>query len=108
MHNRTLQALNNRQLMVQQAENAILAYTVNWEAVLDGDTISTSTWTAENGGTVASESNTTLIAEAQLSGDPGRYRFTNKITTAAGDTDERQIVVVVTDNDLNTYSDYCS
>ena len=106
-HNTTLNALQPSGIF-QQQENAAIIYTVNWAGLLDTDTISTSTWTAENSGsTIANEANTTTTASARLSGTPGKYLFTNKITTAAGDTREKQIVLVVKDNDHAVNTDYC-
>ena len=103
MHNKTLNALK-KSMTVMQAENAAITYSVNWAGLIDTDTISTSTWTAENSGsTIANEANTTTIASARLSGTPGRYLFTNKVVLAGGDSMERQITLIVTDND----SDYC-
>ena len=107
MHNKTLNALN-REMTVQQAENSAITYTINWAGMLDTDTISTSTWTAENGGTVASEANTTTTASARLSGDPSKWLFTNKVVLASGDTMERQITLIVRDNQKGAISDYCS
>lgn len=81
--------------------------TINWAGELDTDTISTSTWTAENSGsTIANEASTNTTASARLSGTPGAYLFTNKITTAAGDTREQQIEVQVLKNDRAIVRDY--
>ena len=106
MHNKTLNALSQRGTVIQQSENAAIEYEVDWAALLDTDTIATSTWTAEDQGTIANESNTTTSAKATLSADVGYARFTNKITTAMGDTDERQITLVVKAN-AYPISDYC-
>jgi len=107
MHNKILNALK-QEMTVEQAENAAITYTVNWSGMLDADTIATSTWIAENGGTVANEANTTTEASARLSGSPSKYLFTNKVTLASGDTMERSITLIVRDNQKGAISDYCS
>ena len=53
MHNKTLNALSQRGTVIQQSENAAIEYEVDWAALLDTDTIATSTWTAEDQGTIA-------------------------------------------------------
>ena len=106
MHNRTLNALHPSGLFSQQ-ENEVIVYSVNWAGVLNTDTISVSTWTAENSSpTIASESNTTTLASAKLSGSPGTYMITNKITTAAGETREKQLTLKIKDNNSDYISDY--
>lgn len=105
---RTVNAIHTKEQRFRQQENAQLTYTVNWAAQLDtGDTISASAWSTEDSGvTIASESNTTTTASAQLSADsPGSYRIVNKVTTANGDVDERIIALVVEDNDETAAAD---
>ena len=103
---RTLNARFN-ELQAKQTEDSAETYTVNWAAELDTDTISTSAWSAEDSGvTIANEANTTTTTSARLSGSPGRYRIINKITTAAGDTMERYLDLIVMENDLWYYPDY--
>ena len=84
---------------VKKDPEAVLDYTINWTAWLDGDTILTSVWTVPTGITKDSESNTTLRATAWLSGgtDGTNYIVVNTIVTAAGRTDERSVVVYVRD-----------
>lgn len=107
MHSRTLNALSGQCLKYTQAENSALTYTVNWAAILDTDTVSSSTWTAEDSGlTIANEANTTTTTSARLSGSPGKYRATNKVVTAAGDTHERYIDLTIKDNDAGYTDDY--
>ena len=96
---RTLQALSQDRLKAVQNENAVLSYSVNWGAQIDTATISTSTWTSEDSVTIASDSNTTTTATANLSGGVGCYRVVNKITTSDGQIDERIIVLTILDND---------
>lgn len=98
----------------QKDPNAILDYTVDWSAWLaSGETISTSTWTASTGITIATTpapSNTGTTATVWLSGgtvnggeelgvsggiSQRAYRVTNRITTSAGRTDDRSIFVAV-------------
>ena len=106
MHNTTMQAQRLIQTFSQQ-ENAARTYTINWASVIDTDTIATSTWTAENNGTVANEASDNTTASARLSGTPGKYLFTNKITTTTGgDTLEAQIMLIVRDNEIIIDSAY--
>lgn len=108
MPNRTLQARQRKSQMFEQQENAEILYAVNWNAELDTDTISSSTWTEEtSGATLADETNTTTSASVRVSGDRGQHLITNKIVTTNGDTMERQLIVKVLDNDIGVTSDYC-
>ena len=79
--------------------NETLDYTVDWSDSLTtvSDTISTSTWTVEDGLTLTSNSNTSTTATAWLSGgEPGRtYAATNKIVTAGNRTFEKTIYIQV-------------
>lgn len=107
MHSTTLNALQHRMLDFRQEENAAVTYVVNWAAFLDGDTISTSSWSTEDGSlTIANEANTTTTASCRLSGDVGKYRAVNKIVTAAGDTHERYIDLAIRDNTSGYAYDY--
>lgn len=74
---------------------AELDYSIDWSDWLGIDTIGTSTWVADSGITVESDSNTTTVATVWLSGGTVNtyYRVTNTIVTAAGRTDERSIYV---------------
>lgn len=77
--------------------SAVLDYQIDWETWLDGDTISTSTWTVPSGITQDSETETTTTATIWLSGGTAQtnYNVVNKIVTAAGRTDERTIRIMV-------------
>lgn len=77
--------------------DAILDYENDWEDWLDGDTISSSSWAADTGLTVDSDSHTTTTATAWLSGGTigVAYDITNTIITASGRTDERTIRITV-------------
>lgn len=74
---------------------AILDYPIDWSAWLDGDTIATSTWVAEDGITIDSDTNTATTAVVWLSGGTlgMTYRITNHIVTAGGREDDRTITV---------------
>ena len=76
---------------------ATLDYSVEWSQWLDGDTISTSSWTVTTGLNNTSESTTTTKATVWLSGGSigGVYSAVNTITTATGRTDERTITITV-------------
>lgn len=74
-------------------------YPFNWVPVLDGDTISTSTFLLPDGLTSVSTGNTTSSATIFVSGgSAGRiYRITNRITTAGGRTFDKTIRVKVSE-----------
>lgn len=77
---------------------AVLDYAIDWSEWLGADTIATSTWTVPSGVTKGADSHTTTTATVWISG--GRqgsspYVITNRITTAAGRTDERSIEIPV-------------
>jgi hypothetical protein len=78
---------------------AVLDYTIDWTKWLDevGDTIAMSTWIVPTGLTKVTETNTTKLATVWLSGgtDGTNYTITNRITTAAGRTDDRSITIRV-------------
>ncbi len=77
---------------------AELDYSIDWTAWLDGDTIATSEWTVPGGLAKESDQETTQVTTVWLSGGgpPGRhYLVKNRITTAAGRTDERTIEIVM-------------
>lgn len=77
--------------------DAVLDYGFDWTSWLDGDTISTSAWSADAGITVDSDSNNTTSTTVWLSGGTAgtTYEVTNQITTAAGRTDDRTIRIKV-------------
>ena len=59
-------------------------YTITWTATLNGDTISSSSWTVDPGLTVDSDTNTTTTATVWVSGGTAGnyYRLTNTVVTA--------------------------
>ena len=79
--------------------NAVLDYTIDWTLWLDSDTISTSVWSADSGITIDSSSSDTTSATVWLSGGTAGtvYMVTNRITTAAGRTDDRRLLIRVVD-----------
>lgn len=72
---------------------------VDWSAVLETDTITSSNWTVPAGLTLVSSQNTTTTARAYLyAGVLGEhYYITNSIVTAAGRTTNRTFVVRIID-----------
>jgi len=77
---------------------AVLDYGWDWNDWLDGDSISTSTWSisgADSSLTEASSSVAAGIATIWMSGgtDGVIYTVTNKVVTAGGRTDERSFMV---------------
>lgn len=75
----------------------VLDYELDWTARLDGDTISTSTWTAPAGITKNSDSHTTAVSKIWLSGGTlaVRYDLLNRITTAAGRTMDQTVSIKI-------------
>lgn len=77
--------------------DAILDYAVDWSRWLAGDTIAASVWLVPTGLTKVSDSNTATRAIVWLSGGSAgvTYTVTNRITTAAGRTEDRSFAVRV-------------
>ncbi len=77
--------------------NEVLDYVRDWSALLDTDTISSSTWTPDVGITKDSSSNTTTTATVWLSGGTAgtTYGVLNRIVTAGGRTHDFTIRIVV-------------
>lgn len=75
--------------------DSTLDYQIDWATWLDGDTITTSSWAADSGLTIDSDTNTVTTATVWLSGGTlgQRYEVTNTIVTTAGRTDERSFIV---------------
>ena len=89
--------------------DAVLDYPINWASSdgtndgsssdtgwLQGDTISTATFTVDSGITKDSESNTTTTATVWLSGGTAgqRYTVTCRITTTSGRTEDQSIQII--------------
>ncbi len=77
--------------------NAVLDYTFDWSAWLGADTIASSSMIVDTGITNSSDSNDTDSATIWLSGGTAgtEYKITNRITTAAGRTADRTILITV-------------
>ena len=92
----------------QKSPNEVLDYVRKATVFLDTDTISTSTWTTDNGITVDSSSNDTDSATVWLSGgtDGNTYKVTNKIVTATGRTKEQHFFIKVIDPEAQQVRDY--
>lgn len=80
--------------MFVQDSNAVLDYVVDWSAWLVGDTISTSTFTADTGLTVGTTSHTTTTATVWISGGTTgqKYNVVNRITTVGGRTNDHTLI----------------
>jgi hypothetical protein len=78
--------------------DAILDYRFDWSDWLGTDTISTSTFTVPSGLTKESESKTTTTTTIWLSGGTvgQHYGVANRIVTAGGRTEDRSIMIHVT------------
>ena len=78
--------------------DAVLDFTIDWSDVFpSGDDISTSTWSADTGLTVDSDTETATTTTVWLSGGTKGYSYdvTNHVVTAAGREDDRTIAVQV-------------
>lgn len=75
--------------------DAVLDYELDWSEWLDTDTIASSSWTADTGITIDSDTNTTTTATVWVSGGTvgERYEVTNHIVTTAGREDDRSIKI---------------
>lgn len=102
---RTINPLTTLRAVYQQPEHAILPYTIDYSAMLAGDTIVSSTWECKEAATLV-PSNTDTTATVTVSGAPGRYVIVNTVTTAAGVVEQRTLVVEITQNDEAGARDY--
>ena len=82
--------------------DARVDFSIDWSDWLGSDTISASSWTysgpsSPSGMVEESESNSTTATTVEVSGGTANrdYYATNRITTAAGLTDERTILIRV-------------
>lgn len=77
----------------------ILDYQIDWETWLNGDTISTSTWTVQSGITKVTDTKGTYTTTIWLSGGTigQRYTVTNHIVSAAGREEDQSLVVYITE-----------
>lgn len=87
--------------MIRKSPNDNYKFTVDWANELGVDTINAnpggSTWTAEAGITIDSETNDDTTATIDLSGGTAgvTYTLTNQINTAGGDVYEKNIYIKV-------------
>ena len=102
-NDRNINALQYESFPAQQSEGAALKYTINYAAVLGSEEIVASTWSGNT--TIATPTNTTTSTAAIISGQPGHYKITNKITTAT-QTHERIISLHIKRNDNSVIGDY--
>lgn len=102
---RTINPLTASRAVFSQGENSALPYTIDYGPMLNGDTITASTWICRDALAIVA-SNTTTTATATISGSPGTYAIVNKITTAAGLVDERKLVLTIVENDEPTAEEY--
>jgi len=83
--------------------SAVIDFQINWAATMaessPADSISTSSWTADHGVVVDSNSKTTSTTKVWVSGGRvGKYsNLVNTIVTAGGRTLERTIVLDIVD-----------
>jgi fructosamine-3-kinase len=77
--------------------NAVLDYSIDWTRWLAGDQIAASEWIVESGLTKMADSKTSTSATVWLSGGTAgqSYIVTNRITTAAGRTEDRSFTIRV-------------
>jgi hypothetical protein len=105
--NRIINAIQWAEASFTQSENSALTYTINYAAILQSDTIATSTWSCKSTGvTIVNETNTTSITSAKLSGTPGQYNVLNTIATAVGDTIECTVKLTIAANEGSAGKDY--
>jgi len=77
--------------------NAVLDYSIDWTRWLAGDQIAASEWIVPSGLTKMADSKTSTSATVWLSGGTAgqSYIVTNRITTAAGRTEDRSFTIRV-------------
>jgi len=79
---------------------AILDYNIDWnDWLINGDTISSSSWTLSTGITLQSSSVTDGVTTAWISGGTlgTTYYATNRIDTTQGRREERTITLIIED-----------
>jgi len=76
---------------------AVLKYQFDWSDWLNGAQIQTSVWAADTGVTVSGIAPVGPITAVSVSGGTERtaYRVTNTVTSDAGETDTRTVLIVV-------------
>jgi hypothetical protein len=83
--------------MICKGPNESYKYTVDWSNELGVETIATSSWVAEAGITIDSDTNDTSTTTVDLSGGTAgtAYEIYNEITTNAGSIFRRYIYCMV-------------
>lgn len=91
--NRTIRADASGRVWPDKDPDAVVDYTVDWQAFTQGDTISTSIWTVPAGLTKGTDTFTDETATVFLSGGTTNtaYSIINTVTTADGRTFERSV-----------------
>ena len=81
----------------QKDPNAVLDYTLDWTLWLNGDTITSDTWTVPGGLTSVLEVTTARTSTIWLSGGTTgtEYTLVNRIVTIGGRTEDRSVVISV-------------
>ncbi len=82
-----------------KSKDSVLDYKIKWTKWLGTDTIATSTWDADSGITVDSDTNDITSATVWLSGGTTgeTYCVKNTITTSGGRTEKKAFHVVIED-----------
>ncbi len=89
-------------MLIVKDPDAVLDYAIDWTDWLGTDTITSSVWTADSSSGIEVESDsvdtaghvcTVRLAGGNISTAP--YRVTHQITTAAGRTDERSLLIKI-------------
>ena len=75
--------------------DATISYQIDWEKWLNEDTIDTSSWTADSGLTVVTDSSSSTRTTVQVSGGTAgeTYELLNRITTQNGDETDRTLII---------------
>lgn len=103
---RTFNPLLASSFRYSQSEDADLTYSGNWGPTIQTATITTSTWTVEDGSvTISNESNTDSTTSATITGEVGESIITNKVVLSDGQTDERKILLKIKANDIPSIND---
>ena len=82
-------------MRIPKDPDAVLDYSVNWARWLDGDEILSSEWIIPEGLSKVIDNFTETKATVWISGGTAgaSYTITNRITTAAGRTEDRSLTV---------------
>lgn len=92
--------MSGRIFKIEKDADAVLDYSINWSQwLLIDDGLATSEWLAEAGIDVDNDTLNAAVTTVWLSGGTAgqSYTVTNRITTDGGRTDDRSIMVYVTE-----------